>query len=92
MAIEERYIYLNIQYDRYRQADRRTKGEMLTEMMAVTGMHRKALIHLMSSHPSRHPRQKQRARVWRGGGASRAPHRSRLGSPLSREAQAHAAV
>ncbi len=64
MAIEERYVYLNIQYDRYRQADRRTKGEMLTEMMAVTGMHRKALIRLMGSRPSRHPRQKQRARVY----------------------------
>jgi hypothetical protein len=64
MAIEERYVYLNIQYDRYRRADRRTKVEMLTEMVAVTGMHRKALIRLMSSRPSRHPRKKQRSRIY----------------------------
>jgi hypothetical protein len=51
MAIEERYVYLNIQYDRYRRADRRTKVEMLTEMVAVTGMHRKALIRLMTQPP-----------------------------------------
>ena len=42
MTINERYVYLNIQYDRDRRADRRARGQILTEMMAVTGLHRKA--------------------------------------------------
>lgn len=64
MKIEDRYVYFSIQYDRYHRADRQTKGELLTEMVAVTGMHRKALIRLMSSPPGRRPRRKSRSRIY----------------------------
>jgi hypothetical protein len=64
MSVDDRYTYLGIQFDRYREADRQGKGVLLTEMMAVTGMHRKALIRLMRSAPRRRQRSKQRSRTY----------------------------
>ncbi len=65
MAIDKRYAYLQVQYDRYRLADRRTKGDLLAEMVAVTGMHIKSLTRLMNGPPPcRHPRQQQRKRTY----------------------------
>ncbi len=51
VAIDERYAYLQVQYERYQLADRRTKGGLLTEMIAVTGMHIKSLTRLMNGPP-----------------------------------------
>jgi hypothetical protein len=48
MTINERRKYLTKMQMRYRQADRRTRGALLTEMEAVTGMHRKSLLRLMA--------------------------------------------
>ena len=65
MGIGERYVYLSVQYDRYRDADRRGKGDLLAEMAAVTGLHLKSLTRLMNGPPpSRHPRQQQRSRTY----------------------------
>jgi len=65
MPIEERYVYLQVQYERYRLANRRTKGALLAEMVAVTGMHTKSLTRLMNGPPPcRHPRQRQRTRTY----------------------------
>ena len=38
MSVDDRYTYLGIQFDRYREADRHGKNVLLTEMAAVTGM------------------------------------------------------
>ena len=67
MGIDERYVYLDVQYDRYRKADRRGKGVLLTEMSAVTGMHRKALIRLLREPPRRRTRCRQRSRAYGAG-------------------------
>ena len=75
MPIEERYVYLQVQYERYRLANRRTKGALLAEMVAVTGMHIKSLTRLMNGPPPcRHPRQRQRERR---GNRRQAEHRLR---------------
>lgn len=65
MPIDKRYAYLQVQYERYQLADRRTKGDLLAEMVAVTGMHIKSLTRLMNGPPPcRHPRQQQRKRTY----------------------------
>jgi hypothetical protein len=48
MTINERRKYLTKMQSRYRQADRHARGALLTEMEAVTGMHRKSLTRLMA--------------------------------------------
>jgi len=48
MTINERRKYLTKMQTRYQQTDRRTRGALLTEMEAVTGMHRKSLTRLMT--------------------------------------------
>lgn len=48
MTINERRKYLTKMHTRYRQGDRRARGVLLTEMEAVTGMHRKSLTRLMA--------------------------------------------
>jgi hypothetical protein len=48
MTINERRKYLTKMQKRYRQGDRRARGALLTEMEAVTGMHRKSLTRLMA--------------------------------------------
>ena len=47
MTIDERRKYLKRMRERYWGADRRTRGELLSEMEAVTGLHRKSLIRLV---------------------------------------------
>ena len=44
MTIDERRKYLCTMKRRYKQGDRRTKGQLLDEMQAVTGKQRKGLI------------------------------------------------
>ena len=46
MTIDERRKYLRRVRERYWAADRAGRGELLTEMEAVTGLHRKSLIRL----------------------------------------------
>jgi hypothetical protein len=60
MNIDERRKYLRRMKARYVQADRKEQGRLLDEMEAVTELHRKSLIRLMSGSLDREPRQKQR--------------------------------
>ena len=65
MTIDERRKYLKRMRRRYRDADRAGRGVLLSEMEAVTGLHRKSLVRLLAA-PSleRHPRGRQRGRVY----------------------------
>src|SRR5712692_11207240 len=47
MTIEERRKYVRKQQERYRKARRKERGNLLSEMEQVTGMHRKSLIRLL---------------------------------------------
>ena len=65
MTIDERRKYLKLVARRYRAADRPARGQLLTEMEAVTGLHRKSLIRLLNqSTLERRPRQKERGRIY----------------------------
>ena len=68
MNIDERRKYLYRMKKRYVKADRKKRGQLLDEMEAVTELHRKTLIQLMSSDLKRKPRRKQRGRIWARGG------------------------
>ncbi len=65
MTVDERRKYLNTVKKRYEQADQHGRGLLLTEMEAVTGLHRKSLIRLLHA-PSleRQPRRRQRGRTY----------------------------
>jgi len=60
MTIDERYKYLKIMHKRYREAGREEKGRLLSEMEAITGLHRKSLIRMMNGYLVRKKREKQR--------------------------------
>jgi len=60
MTIDERRKYLRTMRKRYVKAGRKERGQLLDEMQAVTGMHRKALVRLMNGPLVRKPRVKQR--------------------------------
>lgn len=60
MNIDERYQYLRRMQARYRQADRATKGVLLDEMVAHTGLHRKSLIRRLNGKIVRHQRRRER--------------------------------
>ena len=47
MTIDERRKYLKLMLSRYIKAGRSERGELLTEMEAVTGLHRKSLVRLL---------------------------------------------
>jgi hypothetical protein len=47
MTVDERRKYLRTMRKRYEEVGRKTRGRLLDEMEAVTGLHRKALIRLM---------------------------------------------
>lgn len=64
MTIDERYKYLRQMKKRYQKADKKEKGQLLDEMEAVTGQHRKGLTRLMNSSLERHPRERERERVY----------------------------
>jgi hypothetical protein len=65
MTIDERRKYLKKMQPRYLAADRPGRGVLLTEMEAVTGLHRKSLTRLLAA-PSlaRRPRSRQRGRTY----------------------------
>ena len=64
MTIDERRKYLKKMQDRYLQADRKERGQLLNEMEAVTELHRKSLIRLMKGSLVRQPRRRQRSRTY----------------------------
>jgi hypothetical protein len=68
MTIDERRKYLKRMATRYLGADRAGRSELLTEMEAVTGMHRKSLIRLLAPGSlERKGRTRQRGRIYRVG-------------------------
>lgn len=64
MSIEERYQYLRRMQPRYRRADRRKKTELLDEIVAYTGLHRKSLTRLLNGDLTRRPRSRERERTY----------------------------
>jgi hypothetical protein len=64
MTIDERRKYLRKMQERYLQAGRKERGQLLDEMEAVTEQHRKSLIRLMGGNLTRRPRRKQRGRTY----------------------------
>lgn len=64
MTIDERRKYLRIKQKQYRKANRAERSRLLDEMAAVTGLHRKSLIRLMSGDLARRRRQRQRGRTY----------------------------
>jgi hypothetical protein len=64
MTIDERRKYLRKMQERYLQADRKERGQLLDEMETVTELHRKSLIRLMKGSLRRQPRRRQRSRTY----------------------------
>ncbi len=64
MTIDERRKYLRIVQPRYKKADRKGRGILLSEMQAVTGLERKTLIRLMQGDLKRRLRERQRGRSY----------------------------
>ncbi len=65
MTVVERRKYLYQMRKRYLCADREGRGQLLSEMESVTGLHRKSLIRLLNAGPlDRRPRTKQRGRTY----------------------------
>ncbi len=65
MSLEERRKYLRKMWPRYAQAGKTGRSALLTEMEAITGMHRKSLNRLMRSAHSgslEHERKKSRTK------------------------------
>jgi hypothetical protein len=65
MNVDDRRKYLKRMLERYLAAERSRKAELLAEMEAVTGLHRKSLVRLLHA-PSleRQPRRTQRGRTY----------------------------
>lgn len=64
-SVDERRRYLGRMRERYRKVDRAGRGALLTEMAAVTGMHRKSLVRLMNAVSlARQPNRKGRGRTY----------------------------
>lgn len=65
MTIDERRKYLNRMWSRYHAADRAGRGALLTEMEAVTGLHRKSLTRLLGGVSlERRPSTRRRPRTY----------------------------
>lgn len=64
MTIDERRKYLRKMQERYLQAGRKERGQLLDEMETVTDLHRKSLIRLMRGSLARQPRRRQRGRIY----------------------------
>jgi hypothetical protein len=64
MNIDERRKYIHKMWGRYRTSNKREKSELLDEIEAVTGMHRKAIIRLLNGRLSRKKRSRERGRVY----------------------------
>ena len=64
MTIDEVYKYLNKMRPMYIKANRTQKGQMLDEMVAITGRNRDYLSHILKKPLKRRPRQRQRTRTY----------------------------
>jgi IS30 family transposase len=64
MTINERRKYLRKMKTRYCKATRQERGQLLDEMEAVTGLHRKSIIRLMHSSLERKTRTGQRGKTY----------------------------
>jgi len=64
MSIDEERKYLRKMKKRYVKADRKERGQLLDEMEAITGKHRKTLTRLMNGSLERKPRRKQRGKIY----------------------------
>lgn len=64
MTINERRKYLYKMWERYRKSSRKEKGYLLDEMEVVTGMHRKALIRILTGRLSRKKRSRERGTIY----------------------------
>lgn len=64
MTVDERRKYLRTMKKRYVKAGRKKRGQLLDEMEAVTGMHRKSLLRLMNGSLERKPRCRQRGSTY----------------------------
>jgi transposase InsO family protein len=62
MTVDERRKYLRRMKARYDRATRKERGQLLDEMEAVTGMHRKHITRLLNGSLERRPRKRQRGR------------------------------
>lgn len=64
MTIDERRKYLRKMPPRYLKADKAGKGQLLCEMEAVTGPHRKSLVRLLKGDLRRHRNMAKRPRTY----------------------------
>ena len=64
MNINERRKYLHKMWGRYKKANKMEKSKLLSEMEAVTGMHRKSIIRLLNNQLSRKKRTRERGRTY----------------------------
>ena len=88
MTIDERRKYVKLVSERYRQARRRERSELLSEMEQVSKLHRKHLIRLLNgqsgdAQETQHTAQPQ---LWGGGRASGAAGMGESGLYLCRAA------
>lgn len=65
MTIDERRKYIHKMWGRYRAAGKSEKTKLLNEIIAVTGMHRKAVIRILNGRLSRKKRSRERGREYR---------------------------
>ena len=63
MTLNERWEYLRLVNKRYLKASKLERGWLLDEMEAMTRLHRKSLIRLMSGSLERKPRHNQQGRT-----------------------------
>lgn len=65
MSIDERRKYLHKMKLRYWKAKKKkVKGQLLDEMEAITGLHRKSLIRLINGDLLRKPRRKESGKIY----------------------------
>ena len=64
MTIDERRKYLRKMKSRYIKAKRQVRSQLLDEMEAITGLHRKSLIRLIRSSLERKPRSQGRSKTY----------------------------
>ena len=64
MTLDEVYKYLNKMRPIYIKANRTQKGQLLDEMVAITGRNRDYLSHILKKPLKRRPRQRQRTRTY----------------------------
>ena len=64
MNINERRKYIHKMWGRYKKANKKEKGDLLSEIEVVVGMHRKSIIRLLNNRLSRKKRCRERGRTY----------------------------